>query len=35
MVAADDIGSADVPWLLEHGDGEILVLRPARLPSMA
>ena len=35
VVAADDIGSTDVAWLLEHADGEILVLRPARLPSMA
>ena len=35
VVAADDFGGADVAWLLEHASGEVVVLRPARIPSLA
>lgn len=34
VVAADDFGGADVAWLLEHASGEVVVLRPARIPSL-
>ena len=35
IVPAEDFGGADVAWLLEHAGGEVVVLRPARIPSVA